>query len=397
MICEAPRETAKPAIGRAASVRARRNGHATLLAYAALVLMAAVAMAYVGMFVTDARAPASDPRFWLYALTHYPTTLLSPATVGTALLVGLAALATRGGRQFRRARPWRVLRTMFAPRYLAHRSHRLDALFFIANLKVFVLLFGWLILSGLVSSRLFYGLFVEIFGLPGRTSLSATTVLWLGGLVLFLAYEFGYWLDHYLAHRIAYLWDYHRVHHEAEALSPLTLFRVHPIDSTVYYNILALTYGIADAGLNVVLGFGPGEGRFLSAGIVIGIAAYVYLNLHHTHVWIAFTGLLGRILISPAHHQIHHSSAVEHHDRNMGNVLAVFDWMFGTLHMPTRRRQKLTFGVHPQADERHDPHTLEGALLAPFGRSAERVRAEFDGGREDAATMTARESASARS
>ena len=47
--------------------------------------------------------------------------------------------------------------------------------------------------------------------------------------ILFLAYELGYWLNHYLSHRIAFLWEFHKVHHSATVLTPLTNFRVHPI------------------------------------------------------------------------------------------------------------------------------------------------------------------------
>jgi len=48
-------------------------------------------------------------------------------------------------------------------------------------------------------------------------------------LVLFLAYEIGYWVDHYLKHRITFLWEFHKLHHTAEVLTPLTNFRNHPI------------------------------------------------------------------------------------------------------------------------------------------------------------------------
>jgi sterol desaturase/sphingolipid hydroxylase (fatty acid hydroxylase superfamily) len=39
-------------------------------------------------------------------------------------------------------------------------------------------------------------------------------------------------------------------------------------------------------------------------------------------MWIAFTGVAGRILQSPAHHQLHHSANPAHFDRNLGFALA---------------------------------------------------------------------------
>ena len=56
-----------------------------------------------------------------------------------------------------------------------------------------------------------------------------------------------------------------------------------------------------------------------------------YVHLQHSHMWIAFRGMLGRIFVSPAHHQVHHSDNPKHFDKNFGSCLALWDWMFGTL------------------------------------------------------------------
>ncbi len=41
--------------------------------------------------------------------------------------------------------------------------------------------------------------------------------------------------------------------------------------------------------------------------------------------------MLGRIFVSPAHHQVHHSANPKHFNKNFGSCLALWDWMFGTL------------------------------------------------------------------
>jgi hypothetical protein len=69
----------------------------------------------------------------------------------------------------------------------------------------------------------------------------------------------------------------------------------------------------------------------------------------------------------------------------MGSVLAVFDWLFGTLHIPSKEREKLTFGVKPHASEgAHDPHTLKGAVINPFIRSSKHIVGAIDGAKEAA-------------
>ena len=93
---------------------------------------------------------------------------------------------------------------------------------------------------------------------------------------------------------------------------------------------------------------------------------HIYVHLQHTHIWIAFRGVLGRIFVSPAHHQIHHSTNPIHFNKNLGSCLAIWDWLFGTLHVPAKMREKLTFGVEPAYP---DAHTITGEFLSPFGRA----------------------------
>ena len=93
---------------------------------------------------------------------------------------------------------------------------------------------------------------------------------------------------------------------------------------------------------------------------------HLYIHLQHTHVWIAFRGVLGRIFLSPAHHQIHHSTNPAHFNTNLGSCLALWDWLFGTLHIPAKTREKLTFGIEPT---QADAHTISAQFVAPFGRA----------------------------
>jgi sterol desaturase/sphingolipid hydroxylase (fatty acid hydroxylase superfamily) len=96
-----------------------------------------------------------------------------------------------------------------------------------------------------------------------------------------------------------------------------------------------------------------------------------YGHLRHSHMWIAFTGLAGRILQSPAHHQLHHSANPVHFDRNLGFALAVWDWVFGTLVIPPSAREPIVFGVGGEAPP--FPSAL-AAFVVPCGRFAGHIR-----------------------
>ena len=109
---------------------------------------------------------------------------------------------------------------------------------------------------------------------------------------------------------------------------------------------------------------------------------HIYVHLQHTHLWIAFTGLAGRVFLSPAHHQIHHSNNPVHFDKNLGSCLAIWDWLFGTLYVPAKEPEPLTFGV--KVGEA-DMHSFGELAIAPMQRAAAHVRAITAGGRRVAA------------
>jgi sterol desaturase/sphingolipid hydroxylase (fatty acid hydroxylase superfamily) len=93
---------------------------------------------------------------------------------------------------------------------------------------------------------------------------------------------------------------------------------------------------------------------------------HAYVHLQHSHMWISFRGVLGRVFVSPAHHQVHHSTNPKHFSKNFGSCLALWDWVFGTLYVPAHEREPLVFGV-PDHD---DAHTVKAELVDPFVKAA---------------------------
>jgi sterol desaturase/sphingolipid hydroxylase (fatty acid hydroxylase superfamily) len=304
-------------------------------------------------------------------LTTWPAANTSLTILTVSLAIAVIYLSTRGGRSWRRARPVRILKILFPKRYIFQRTHFFDILMFIFNTRVVGLAIGWFLLSGTAVSRWTYTTLTETLGAQPSSQWPTWLIMATGSLLVFLAYEFGYWMDHFFSHKIPFLWEFHKVHHQAEALSPATNFRVHPVDTMVFSNILCLTMGPANGALVYAFGLPFEQASMFGYFSILTFFAYVVVQLQHSHVWIPFTGIWGKIFVSPAHHQIHHSSNPIHFDRNMGSCLAIFDWMFGTLHLPTRLREKLTFGSESDVK---DPHTLVEGLINPYIRGFGHIR-----------------------
>jgi sterol desaturase/sphingolipid hydroxylase (fatty acid hydroxylase superfamily) len=291
----------------------------------------------------------------------------SAASLISALCIAVVFLLVRRRRDKKRI-TLRVLRRALFPRWLRRASFRADVGFLLLNVLATGLLFGWaMVSSGFISHRVSDAL-TALFGVLPKTGLNELTSKSIVTVFLFLAYELGYWVDHYLSHRIPLLWDFHKVHHTAEVLSPLTNFRVHPVDSVVFANILGVFIGVT-SGVSSYVQLGSG---FEVGGQNLILVAFFFVTVHlqHSHLWIATTGLLGRVVLSPAHHQIHHSDNPIHFNKNFGSCLSVWDWLFGTLHMPERQRERLTFGVESRTRAHH---TAIGGLVIPFVRASRRL------------------------
>lgn len=261
-----------------------------------------------------------------------------------------------------------MFRALF-PGWLRRASFRADAWFLLFNLFASALLIGWTVVSSqFISDRVARAL-TDVFGAAHGSGLNGFANRAIVTVSLFFAYELAYWVDHYLSHRIPLLWDFHKVHHTAEVLSPLTNFRVHPVDSVVFYNIVSIFVG-ATGGVLSYLQLGR-PFAIGGANAILVIFIFVTVHLQHSHVWIATTGPLGRLILSPAHHQLHHSDNPIHFDKNFGSCLSLWDWLFGTLCMPERKRERLHFGVETR-ERAH--HTAMGCLVTPFVQAWERLR-----------------------
>ncbi|HZP77377.1 MAG TPA: sterol desaturase family protein [Pseudolabrys sp.] len=290
----------------------------------------------------------------------------SVTSLGSALVVAAGFFAWQRYRRHRRLRMATLIRALFPKRITRSPSTVADIGYFLFNVFVYAGIFGVVAVSyQFLTNAVISGL-VFTFGPVTPTTLPDIVSRPIITLVLFLAYEFGYWVDHYLKHRVPVLWELHKVHHTAEVLTPLTTFRVHPLDTWIFGNILAVSIALANGVMHYAFGDTAYQYALSGTNILLIVFVHIYVHLQHSHVWIAFRGLLGRVFLSPAHHQVHHSTNPVHFNKNLGSCLAVWDWLFGTLHVPAKEREKLTFGVEPAYP---DAHTITGEFLKPFGRA----------------------------
>ena len=163
-------------------------------------------------------------------------------------------------------------------------------------------------------------------------------------LIVFTACgDFGFFIMHYIYHRISWLWAFHKVHHSAEVLTPITANRHHPIDYLLEACAAFLMYGVATTVFTRYHGIEVDTLTILNVS-AIHFIYYMTANLRHSHLWLGFGKWMSCIFISPAMHQIHHSVAPHHYNKNFGFIFSFWDWIFRTRYIPSEK-EELVFGL----------------------------------------------------
>jgi sterol desaturase/sphingolipid hydroxylase (fatty acid hydroxylase superfamily) len=150
-----------------------------------------------------------------------------------------------------------------------------------------------------------------------------TAAHWPGWLVIPLtvvAMDAANWLAHYADHRVGALWRFHALHHSQEELSVLTSFRAHPLMHTTGFLL-------ATVPVVVLLPARPIAPVLITIYVCIG-------TLQHANLRWTF-GPLGRMIVSPAYHRLHHDREDQH--INLGVVLTIWDLLAGRARFPGRR------------------------------------------------------------
>lgn len=245
--------------------------------------------------------------------------------------------------------------------YWLHRSAVLDYCYFVVV---------WLIKLYLLVPLLLSAHTVAIGLLRLLSHIHAPLLLhWPTGVImlfytatLFVFGEFSrYWLHRWL-HTNTWLWQFHKVHHSAEVLTPVTFYRVHPFENFLFGLRYAFSAGLA-TGIGLWL-FGAKLNLYMIGGAnaTVVIFAFVGGNLRHSHIYLRYPAMVEQWLMSPAQHQLHHTNRYAR--QNYGSYLSVFDRCFGTLQTTEHISAPSSFGFPERLGSRY--RSIGALLWQPF-------------------------------
>jgi len=246
----------------------------------------------------------------------------------------------------------RFLRFWLPGSVYRHRSTLLDLKFYLFN-GVFVEIAFVTVLIG--SFFGFAGVFETAFRAlwpgpdPNLTASPSAEFAYMAAIIL--AADLGFFIGHYLSHKVPLLWEFHKVHHSAPVLNPLTNYRFHPVDRILLGIFIGLSIALIKGGFGFAYPDGIAEMTALNVGVLL--AFNLSANLRHSHIWLSYGWHLSHILSSPAQHQIHHGSEPRHFDKNFGLIFSLWDWIAGTLYVP-RAVEQVRFGLSGREHEEYD-------------------------------------------
>jgi alkylglycerol monooxygenase len=151
----------------------------------------------------------------------------------------------------------------------------------------------------------------------------------LGWVALFLATDFVWYWYHRLAHEVNVFWSAHVVHHQSEDFNYTVSARITVFQAVIrtgFWTILPL------------IGF-PAE-MITTMLVLHGL----YPFFIHTRT-IGKLGWLEYILVTPSHHRVHHASNPEYLDKNYGDMLIIWDKLFGTFVEEKEDADELVYGL----------------------------------------------------
>jgi len=250
---------------------------------------------------------------------------------------------------------------LFPKKIWVSKSAFLDYSLFFLNSLIKIVFIGPYIIVGFYIAFYTNEFLLELFGFP-TSSLGATQTIILYTITITIISDFFTYIIHLMMHKIPFLWEFHKIHHSATSLNPLTQYRIHPIELVINNVRSIIVFGLVTGVFDYLSAHSIDKLLFLGANVFHFVFLLFGANLRHSHVKLKYPRFLEFVFISPFQHQIHHSSNPIHFNKNMGSKFALWDWLFGTLIL-SNNVKRLRFGIGPEG-ARH--YNLYKSVLSPF-------------------------------
>ena len=176
--------------------------------------------------------------------------------------------------------------------------------------------------------------------------------IWIEIILTVIILDLIIWGQHFLSHKIPFVWRFHRMHHTDRDLDVTTAVRFHPFE--IIFSMFIKITSIYILGASAI------------AVIIFEIMLNGMAMFNHANLRIPFRleNILRKFIVTPDLHRIHHSIYIDEHNKNFGFSLSIWDKIFKCyLDQPRDGHKDMKLGLKWQNDK---PTKLGWSLWIPF-------------------------------
>lgn len=189
------------------------------------------------------------------------------------------------------------------------------------------------VFNRIVGRYISLGVVAFCIGLFQPLSLVKASPTWYWFIYGYIVWEFSHFIYHYLAHKVRLLWCLHSTHHAPEQMN-LSVTYAHFILEAPYADFIRTS-------ICIFLGVSPG---MLFAIMFIDGTWGGFIHVGENFIKDARLGFLGKLILTPSHHRVHHARNPLYMDTNFCNLLNIWDRVFKT-YQPEQTSIQIEYGI----------------------------------------------------
>jgi sterol desaturase/sphingolipid hydroxylase (fatty acid hydroxylase superfamily) len=178
-----------------------------------------------------------------------------------------------------------------------------------------------------------FGIVAFCIGVFEPFAIVKTSLTWYWFIYGYIAWEFSHFMYHYLAHKVRLFWCLHSTHHAPVQMN-LSVTYAHFILEGPYADFIRTS-------ICMLLGVSP---VMLFAIMFIDGTWGGFIHVGENFIKDARLGFLGKLILTPSHHRVHHARNPLYMDTNFCNLLNIWDRVFKT-YQPEQSHIAIEYGI----------------------------------------------------
>lgn len=189
------------------------------------------------------------------------------------------------------------------------------------------------VLNAFIGKFIAIAVVVFCIGFFEKYAIIKTEFTWYWFIYGYVVWEFAHFIYHYLGHKVRIFWCLHSTHHAPEAMN-LSVSYAHFFLEAPYADFIRTT-------ICILLGVNP---PMLVLIMFIDGLWGGFIHVGENMLKDGRLGVLGKYILTPSHHRVHHARNPLYMDTNFCNLLNIWDRVFKT-YQPEEKDIPVEYGI----------------------------------------------------